>query len=55
MEVLILVAACRVTSVRNARALLGFLACRPSRRATILTLIGQFLIIAKLEDHDIRG
>ena len=34
--------------------LLGFLARRPSRRATILTLIGHSLIIVKLEDHDIR-
>ena len=25
-----------------------------SRRVTILALVGQFLIIAKLEDHDIR-
>ena len=29
--------------------------CRPNRRATTLTLIGQFLIIAKVEDHDIRA
>ena len=32
-----------------------FLARRPSRRATILTLVGQFLIFAKIEDHDIRA
>ena len=34
---------------------LGFLARWPSRRGTILTLVGHFLIIAKLEDHDIRA
>ena len=28
---------------------------RPSRRVTILALIGHFLIIVKLEDHDIRA
>ena len=33
---------------------LGFLARWLSRRGTILALVGHFLIIAKLEDHDIR-
>jgi hypothetical protein len=28
---------------------------RPSRRGTILALLGHFLIIAKPEDHDIRA
>ena len=32
---------------------LGFRARRPSRRGTILALVGRSLIIVKLEDHDI--
>jgi hypothetical protein len=33
----------------------SFFARRPSRWTTILALIGCFLIIVKLEDHDIRA
>ena len=32
-----------------------WLARWPSRRAAILALIGQFLTMAKLEDHDVRA
>ena len=34
---------------------LGFLARRPSRRGPNLALVGHFLIIEKLEDHDISA
>ena len=33
----------------------GFLARLPNRRCTHLALVGHFLIIEKLEDHDIRA
>jgi hypothetical protein len=38
-----------------ARDLLGFLARRPSRAGTPLALTGHLLIIAKVEDQDIRA
>jgi hypothetical protein len=39
---------------KRSRAL-GLLARLPNRRSTHLALVGQFLFIAKLEEHDIRA
>jgi hypothetical protein len=44
-----------VTSGQKRSRSLRILACRPNRRGTILALVGHFLIIVKLEDHDIRA
>jgi hypothetical protein len=45
----------RVGSILPGYGWRGFLARWPSRRATILTLIGPSLIFVKLEDHDIHA
>ena len=39
---------------KRSRAL-GLLARLPNRRSTHLALVGQFLFIVKLKDHDIRA
>ena len=44
-----------LTGRRGAAGDYWVLARRPSRRGTILTLIGPSLIFVKLEDHDIRA